>query len=391
MRGILYYGPNNLKFSDKIENPKINNPNEVIIKVAYCGICGTDLLSYKKGSSFFNAIDPQKGHPLSGKFLPQIMGHEISGTVVEVGEKVTDYKVGDKVVVEPTCYCEDKPRFQKEYEEFANYCSSCKDDLTNLCEEMGITGLGCQDGGLAEYMVTAEHHLVKIPDWIPLDVAALVQPLAVCFHAIRIAKFKKDSTVLVVGGGSIGIGCILAAKAYGARSIVCSEPAKIRREHAAGLGAQVFNPSEFKDKADQIANLKKLSEDGKGFDYAFDCSGFPITFHTALGCLKTRGTMVNVAIWTPKPMDFYPMDITGSEKTITGSMCYTIEDFKAVMDALEHKKVSVDLFYKLITKKVELEDAIEGGFEELYHNKDKHIKILITPKKLENGKEVESN
>lgn len=400
MRGVLYRGPGKLSFSDKIDVPKINHPDEVLVKISYCGICGTDLLCYKTETNFFKKLDPKTGHPLSGLNYPVVMGHEFSGTIVEVGANVAksgEVKVGDHIVCEPTCYCRDKPRWPnsvvaKSGKDINSLCEACEMGLTNLCEEMGITGLGCANGGLAEYVVISAHHAVKVPDFIPLEIAALVQPLAVSYHAFRTLGFKKGSSVLIVGCGSIGIGCILAAQAFEAGSIVCSEPAEIRRMQAKNLGVDAtFNPLGAGELDAIVDQLKKLSPEGRGFDYAFDCSGFPITFDTGLQSLKFRGKLVNLAIWPDnRPMtDFYPMDFTSGEKTITGSMCYTIEDFEGVIKAMTENKISLDNCKKLITKKVMLEDAVQGGFEELLQHKDKHMKILITPKKLVDGKEVD--
>lgn len=381
MKAIQYFGVDDLRFSTDVEKPTIKHPDEVLIKVYYCGICGTDLLSYKKGSSFFAKLGAN-GHPLSAKPLPQVMGHEFSGELVELGDSVKDFKVGDRVVVEPTCYCSDKPRWPNSdinATKGFSTCEACKDGLTNLCSDMGITGLGCDNGGLAEYVVTLSKHLVRVPDSLPLDCAALVQPLAVSYHAFRTCGFVKGSSCLIVGCGSIGIGCIMAAKAFEAGQIVCSEPATVRRETGPMLGATAFNPKDYKSDDEAIVALKKLSPDGRGFDFAFDCSGFPITFKTGLECLKPRGRLVNLAIWPKKPMDFYPMDFTSGEKIITGSMCYTIEDFQGVIDAMADGRIDIESCKKLITKKVKLEDGIKGGFDELLAHKDVHIKILISP------------
>ncbi|ODV64082.1 2,3-butanediol dehydrogenase [Ascoidea rubescens DSM 1968] len=398
MKGLLYYGKNDLRYSPEIPIPVINDPDEVMIKVHWCGICGTDLLEYIKGPVFFTKIDEKTGHPMTGIKLPQTMGHELSGEIVELGPNVKnirdDLSVGDNVVCEPTIYCKDKKRFpnslvNKSSPHGSEECESCNLGYTNICKDSAIFGLGAHPGGLAEYVVVGAHHIVKVPDWIPLDVAALVQPLAVSFHSVRVNTFKPGSSAVVVGAGAIGLGCILAASAFDASLIVCSEPAKVRREQAALLGATTFNPFDYKDNDEAVRELKKLSPNGAGFDLAFDCSGFPITFDTALAVLKPRGELVNLAIWPHKPIDLYPMDFTNGEKKITGSMCYTVEDFAGVIEAMDKGKMPLEKLRKLITKKVEIQNGVEGGFKELYQNKDKHIKILISPLKInENGDAV---
>ncbi|ODV64080.1 2,3-butanediol dehydrogenase [Ascoidea rubescens DSM 1968] len=397
MKGLLYYGKDDLRFSNKIPIPQIKHPEEVLIKVHWCGICGTDLLEYSKGPVFFSKCGHQHGHPISGKKLPQTMGHELSGEIVQMGPSVhnirSDLKKGDLVVVEPTNYCKDISRFELENNHQHSpcmECEACKLGLTNLCEHNGLFGLGVHDGGLAEYIVVGAHHIVKVPDFVPNDCAALVQPLAVSWHAVRVNNFKPGSTAIVIGAGAIGLGCILSANAFDSSLVVCSEPAKIRREQAESLGAVAFNPMGLKNNLEAIKELKKLTPDQAGFDFAFDCSGNSITFDTALKVLKPRGTLVNLAIWPDKPINFFPMDMTSGEKRVTGSMCYTIEDFEGIIDAMSTGKISKDHLKTLITKKVEIENGINGGFHELIENKDKHIKILITPMKInEDGEAVD--
>ncbi|ODV58169.1 2,3-butanediol dehydrogenase [Ascoidea rubescens DSM 1968] len=397
MKGLLYYGKDELKFSNEIPRPKITHPEEVLIKVHWCGICGTDLLEYVKGPVFFDKVGPH-GHPISGIRLPQTMGHELSGEIVEIGSDVakirSDLNIGDNVVCEPTNYCKDKKRWPESDSSLralktgTSECEACRLGLTNLCEDNGLFGLGVHNGGLAEYIVVAAHHIVKVPSFVPLDCAALVQPLSVSYHAFRVNDFKEGSSALIIGAGAIGLGCILAANAFDASKVVCSEPAKIRREQAEKFGVTPFNPMDYRSNEEAIRELKKLSPGGSGFDYAFDCSGLPITFNTGLAALKPRGTLVNLAIWPHKPIDFYPMAMTSGEKRITGSMCYTIEDFEGIIDCMAKGKMPIEHLREFITKKVPIEDGVEGGFIDLIKNKDIHIKILISPM-TENGEITE--
>lgn len=293
-------------------------------------------------------------------------------------------EIGDKVAIEPTVFCADSIRFKNSDLSKDFSCAPCQKGLTNICDYAGICGLGAQSGGLAEKFVTGARHAIVIPDSIPLEVGALVQPIAVSWHAVRIADFQEGSSALILGAGAVGLAAILSCFGHKASMVVCSEPAKIRRENAEKLGAHVFDPSSV--DGDPIEELMNLSPNGHGFDYCFDCSGLEITLHTAIRAATTNGTIVNVAIWGSDPIKFYPMEITKTEKRLIGSMCYTRQDFEGVLDAFEKGHIDVEKTKTMITSVVDLENGVEGGFDHLLTNKATEVKILITPN---NNGEVE--
>lgn len=375
MKGIVYHGQKDIRYEIDLEEPQITSPDEILVDVAYCGICGTDLKEYTDPPNFFANND--KPDELTGLKGPMCMGHEISGTIIAKGDEVYGMDVGDKVAIEPTVFCSDSPRFQNTNLSKDYSCAPCSKGLTNICDYAGICGLGAQDGGLAEKFVTGARHAIVIPESIPLEVGALVQPIAVSWHAVRISGFKEDSSALVLGGGAVGLAAILSCFGHKASMVVCSEPSKRRRESAEKLGAHVFDPSSV--DGDPIKELMDLSPKGHGFDYCFDCSGLEITLHTAIRAATTNGTIVNVAIWGSDSINFYPMEITKTEKRLMGSMCYTREDFEGVLDAFEKGNIDVDKTKTMITSVVDLENGVEGGFDHLLANKATEVKILITP------------
>lgn len=120
------------------------------------------------------------------------------GTVAKVGPGVTQFKVGDKVVVEPTGTCRDRYRWPTSPNVDKEWCAACKRGLYNICSYLGLCGAGVQSGGFAERVVINESHCYKVPEFVPLDVAALIQPLAVCWHAISVCDFKAGSTALII-------------------------------------------------------------------------------------------------------------------------------------------------------------------------------------------------
>lgn len=374
MRGLAYFKKGDIHFTKELPEPVIKADDELIIDVAYCGVCGTDLHEYTDGPIFM----PKDGevNSLSNESLPQAMGHEMSGYVVKVGPKVTKFKVGDRVVVEASAACVDLHRWPNSKLANAPQCDACKNGCENCCEYAGFTGLGVSGGGFAERMKAIEHHVVKLPDFLPMDVGALIEPLSVAWHGAKVAKFKEGNTALVLGSGPIGLAMILVLKAQGAKKIVVSDSASIRRELAEKLNVQTFDPSKHGESA--VEKLRSIPEGGNGFDFAFDCSGVAPTFNTGIAAVHYRGTYCNVAIWG-KGLDFNPMDITLQEKNLTGSIGYTVEDFKQVIHAFETKKIDPEECKLLITGKQKIEEGWEKGFLELMNHKDIHIKILLTP------------
>lgn len=374
MRGLAYFKKGDIHFTKELPEPVITANDELIIDVAYCGVCGTDLHEYIDGPIFMPK--DEEVNPLSNEPLPQAMGHEMSGYVVKVGPKVTKFKPGDRVVVEASAACADLHRWPNSKHANAPQCDACKDGCENCCDYAGFTGLGVCGGGYAERMKTIEHHVVKLPDFLPMDVGALIEPLSVAWHGARVAKFEEGKTALVLGSGPIGLAMILVLKAKGAKKIVVSEPASIRRVLADKLHVETFDPSIHGDLA--VEKLRSIPDGRNGFDFAFDCSGVEPTFHAGIAAVHYRGTYCNIAIWG-KGLDFNLMDITLQEKNLTGSIGYTVEDFKQVVHAFEIKKIDPKECKLLITGKHKIEDGWEKGFLELINHKDIHIKILLTP------------
>lgn len=373
MRGLAYFKEGDIHFTDSLPEPKLTSPDSLLISPSFVGLCGSDL--HEASHPIFFPKDGHR-HKLSENELPQALGHEVSGYVKAIGPAVTQFKVGDRVVVEASASCVDKHRWPNA--KFANtpICDACNEGYENCCEYAGFSGLGVVSGGFADTMETIEHHVVKLPDFLPMDVGALVEPLSVAWHGSRVANFTPGKTALILGAGPIGLAMILVLKAKGAKKIVVSELASIRRELAERFNVETFDPSKHGDNA--ISELRSITEGNKGFDFAFDCSGVAPTFNTGIAAIHFRGTYCNVAIWG-KGLNFNPMDITLQEKNLTGSIGYTVEDFKQVVDAFEKKKIDPKECEHLITGRQKIEDGWEKGFLELMNHKDTNIKALLTP------------
>ncbi|KAK6460039.1 sorbitol dehydrogenase [Scheffersomyces coipomensis] len=376
MRGIVYHGNKDVRFNPDCPEPEIKHPTQVKIKVDYCGICGSDLHEYLDGPIFFK----NEYNVTSHNHFKQIMGHEISGEIVELGSNANkNLKVGDKVVIEATGTCTDKPMLESKD---VTQCGSCAQGYYNACDNISFYGLAFDNGGFSEYLVVGDHHVIQYPkELIRPDIAALCEPLAVSWHGVRTSQIKPGESALILGAGPIGLSTILALKGNNITDIVISEPALARRKLAQTLGAKIFDPTPFGDEDEEplTKELLKLSPDGWGFHHIYDCSGIQQTFDMSISTLRTGGLATNLAIWHHKPIPFYPMDLTLHEKFITGSMCYTRIDFEQVIEAYKKKLIDPKEVELLITAKIAIEDGFEKGFMELINHKEKHIKILVSP------------
>jgi len=351
MKAAVWHGRRNVRV-EEVPEPPAPGPGEVKIKVHWCGICGSDLHEYVAGPIFIPVESP---HPLTGKTAPLILGHEFSGEVVEVGEGVTDVKVGDRVTADACWYCGE--------------CYMCKRNRYSLCEKLAFTGL-MADGAFAEYVNVPAYTLYKLPPEIPSDIGALVEPIAVGIHAIRRGHVLEGDTVAIVGAGPIGLVTLQAARAAGASKVFCIEIAKARKEFAQKLGATaVVDPTE----TDVIEEIRRLT-DGLGVDVAIECVGGEGTAPLAIQLTRVGGRAVIVGIFE-KPSQLHFNELVFYEKEVYGSLAYYGEFDTAIALLADGRIVGEPL----ITGKIKLDEIVEKGFEELIAHKESNIKILVSP------------
>lgn len=354
MKAALWYGRNDVRV-EEIEEPKVTK-GTVKIKVKWCGICGSDLHEYLAGPIFIPTNNP---HPLSGNKAPIVLGHEFSGEVVEIGEGVTKLNVGDRVAVEPIVAC--------------GKCSACKEGKYNLCSFLGFHGLCGSGGGFSEYTVFPAEFVHKIPDSLSYEKAALIEPMAVALHSLRVGNFMTGQTAIVLGSGPIGLATIECLKAAGAKLVVVLQRKSIRQEYAKRAGADVvLDPTEV-NIADEVRKLT----DGIGVDVAFETTGAKIGFDIGIESIKYDGTMVVTSIWEGD-INFNPNILVFTEKKIVGTLAYRHE-FPATIAQMSDNRIKAEGY---ITKKIFIDDIVEGGFGTLTGpEKKKHVKILVTPDK----------
>lgn len=276
MNAVRFHGQRDIRL-DRVPAPGPVQPGWVRIAPKFCGICGTDLHEYLGGANLIPA--PGHPHPLTGETLPLTIGHEFSGVVEAVGEGVSHVRAGDRVCVQPTIWC--------------GGCRSCARRLVNCCDGNGFLGLSGWGGGMAEATSAPASAVKPLPDGVPLDVGALVEPLAVGWHSVSVSPFRPGDAALVLGGGPIGLSVIQALVSKGCTNIIVSEVARRRREFATEFGAHhVIDPA----AADVVAEVERLTG-GLGADVGFDCAGVQAAVDSALKAIKARGTLVNVAVW----------------------------------------------------------------------------------------------
>lgn len=218
-------------------------------------------------------------HPLTAEHLPVTLGHEFCGRVGKVGEG-SRLKVGQAVMVDPRMYCKS--------------CHRCEEGQTNICTKWAFRGLHGRGGGFAEAVAVDEAMCYELPESVPLSQAALIEPLVVARHALKMTGFKtfEDAAVLIIGGGPVGIAVIHSLRVRGAKRIFVSEPTVKRQGQLRDLADEVFNPMR-----ETVADRCRGLTDGKGVDLVLDCAGIAPGLRDGMDALKSRGTYLNVAGW----------------------------------------------------------------------------------------------
>jgi (R,R)-butanediol dehydrogenase/meso-butanediol dehydrogenase/diacetyl reductase len=310
---------------------------QVIVRVKYCGICGTDLHSYEMG-------------------MVRFVGHEFSGEVVSLGESVKGWKVGDRVAVNPKIGC--------------GTCYFCKRGETNLCMKLQTIGES-SPGAFAERVQVRADLLCKL-NTMSYEEGALVEPLATPLRAVKYSV-KTGDTVLVMGAGTIGLFALECSKKYGAKRVYVTEVSKLRAEAAKKLGAnEVFNPKEV----NVSQKLRELTN-GLGPDVVLECIGKPETILAAETMVRKGGTVMIVGLCVdPVPTDY--LGISVRETNVKGIDSYSVQDFEEAAKLIENKQVNVG---PIITSKIGLSEIVEKGFEELLKPEKTQVKILVDPSK----------
>jgi (R,R)-butanediol dehydrogenase / meso-butanediol dehydrogenase / diacetyl reductase len=352
MRAARFYDKGDIRLED-VEVPAIHAPDEVLVEVAWCGICGTDLHEYVVGP----IVTPVSPHPLTGATLPQTLGHEFSARVVEAGPEVTDVRVGDRVAVMPAIVC--------------GRCAYCRRGLGHLCVRFACTGLSAETGGLAQYAVLKEYQVSPLPDQVSDVEAAVVEPASVAAYGVDRAGVRGGDVVLVTGAGPIGVLSALYANAVGAGTVVVAEPNPNRAALARGLDVgPVLDPTE----AGFAETIRDLTN-GIGVDVVAECSGTTPGLATALSSVRRRGAIVQTGLHT-KPATLDAMALSEKDVSLLGSWCYLITDWPRIIRLIASGKYPVG---RAVTARIPLEDVVPRGFDVLIDPRGDQLKVLASP------------
>jgi (R,R)-butanediol dehydrogenase/meso-butanediol dehydrogenase/diacetyl reductase len=294
-RAVRWYGPKDLR----LETVTLPAPSagEVLVRVAYCGVCGSDLHEIADGP---HAIPVDRPHPLSGAVAPLTLGHEFSGVVAATGPGVDGLSVGAPVAVEPNYRC--------------SQCTPCKEGRTEVCAGFGFAGL-MGDGGMAEYALVPSYMVHRLPDGFDLAAAALLEPAAVALHGIRRSTFAAGQTAVVVGLGPVGLIVCALLREAGAAWIVGVDPAPARRLLGRRFGVDaVLGPD-----ADVAATVEELIG-GDRAHVAFEVVGSQAAVDTALSSLRTGGELLLLGLVDQVMLPAF--DMVNAELRLTTSVGY---------------------------------------------------------------------
>ncbi|MFZ4663741.1 MAG: 2,3-butanediol dehydrogenase [Caldilineaceae bacterium] len=353
MQAALWYARNDIRI-ETVPAPTAPGPGEVIIKVGACGICGTDLEEYRAGPLFIPVNEP---NPLTGSKAPLILGHEFAGEVMEVGKGVTTFKVGDHLAPDVLLYCGE--------------CFWCQRHQVTLCDKLAALGL-MGDGGLAEYCKLPVNMAIRVPNGLSDDHAAMAEPLSVAVRAVRRGRLAPGETVVVFGGGTIGLFCLQVARAAGAGEVFVVEPLANRRALAMQLGASaVIDPL----AVDPVAQVRQWTR-GVGPDLVLEASGGVKVTPVAIHAARKAGRIVLVGL-PVAPTNFNFFDVVATEKEIIGSLSHVYdEDYAAAVRWLGDGRILAE---PLISARIPLERLLADGLDRLEQRASETLKVIVKP------------
>jgi L-iditol 2-dehydrogenase len=321
-------------------SPAEPSEHEVRLKVAYCGICGSDVHAY------FNE------HPFIS--LPAIPGHECSATIEKLGSNVSGLKVGQKVTFIPQITC--------------GKCYNCRNGRYNICESLKVIGAQA-DGAMSELFNVDSKLVIPLPDDFDLMDAALIEPLAVAVHAVKVTGSLFGENVVILGAGTIGLLLAQVSKFVGASSVMITDVFNSRLKLAKQLGVDfVVNSRDFS------LTKKYLSETfgERATGVIFEAVGIEATIRQAIELVKKGGRVTVVGVFG-KEVKVNMGFVQDREINIKGSLMYLREDFEDAVELIRKEKVKVK---PLVTHIFELKDA-GNAFETAAKEKEKALKVLV--------------
>jgi L-iditol 2-dehydrogenase len=319
--------------------------DEILVQVAACGICGSDVHGYD-GSS-------------GRRIPPIIMGHEAAGIVAAVGAGVTGFSEGDRVTFDSTIYC--------------GACPYCLRGQVNLCDRRQVLGVSCGDyrrhGAFAEYVTVPARVAYSLPAGLPFAEAAMLEALAVAVHAVSLSNIAPEDTAIVVGAGMIGLLTLQAVRAAGCTRVFIADVDASRLQLAEKIGAtKTLNAS----GADLVAEVQRLTG-GAGVDVALEAVGIDATVHTAIECVRKGGRVT--LIGNVSPQVSLPLQVFVTRQIRMQGSCGSAGEYPRCIELLASGRVQVK---PLISAIAPLQDGPQW-FERLYSREPNLMKVVLTP------------
>ncbi len=343
MKSLLLSAYSQLEIADS--PAPVAGPGEVLVRVAACGICGSDVHGYD-GSS--------------GRRIPPIvMGHEAAGTVAAVGAGVEGYAAGGRVTFDSTVYC--------------GACASCQRGEVNLCDNRQVIGVSCGDyrrhGAFAEYVAVPQHILYPLPENLSFAEAAMLEATSVALHAVRVSEIRGGETALVIGAGMIGLLTLQAARALGCERVMIADVDASRLELARNIGAyENLNLS----GAELVAEVLRRTE-GRGVNVVYEAVGRNETVGAAIDCTRKGGTVALIGNIQPE-VTLPLQNVVTRQLRLQGS-CASAGEYPQAIELIANGAIVVS---PLITAVAPLEEG-PRWFSRLHAREANLMKVILTP------------
>jgi L-iditol 2-dehydrogenase len=344
MKALLLSAYNQLELKD-LPSPT-PGPDELLIKVSACGICGSDVHGY----------DGSTGR----RIPPIVMGHEASGVVASVGSEVRDFAPGDRVTFDSTVFC--------------GKCEYCLKHEVNLCNQRQVIGVSCTEyrraGAFAEFLAVPARIAYRLPESFSFEKAAMLEAVSVALHGVAVTEMKGGETVLVIGAGMIGLLLLQAARAMGCSRVFVSDVDPTRLDLAKELGADATLLASGTPLIEEI--LRRT--DGTGVDAVLEAVGREETIAAAIDCTRKGGTVTLVGNISPQIM--LPLQKVVSRQIRLQGSCASAGEYPQAIELISSGKIKVD---SLITAVAPLSEG-PSWFERLHAREPNLMKIVLDPR-----------
>jgi L-iditol 2-dehydrogenase len=324
----------------------VPEPSDVLVQVAACGICGSDVHGY----------DGTSGR----RIPPLVMGHEAAGTIAAVGSQVNGFAVGDRVTFDSTVYC--------------GACAFCRKGEINLCDDRQVVGVSCGDysraGAFAEYVTVPARIVYKLPENLSFAEAAMLEAVSVALHAVAVSKLEGGETALVIGAGMIGLLTLQAARAAGCSRVFVADIDATRLKSASELGA---DETILASGAELTRGILQLTE-GRGVDVVLEAVGRNETIAASIDCVRKGGTVTLIGNITPQ-VNLPLQKVVSRQIRLQGS-CASCGEYPEAMELMAAGKIRVD---SLITAVAPLRDG-PSWFDRLHSGEPNLMKIVLDPR-----------